>query len=138
MTDIPDTAELLDTARDALLAELVPGLSKEGRYTALMIANAMAIALRETRHGGDVERREAGVLRALLADVGSDAPSAAALPELREAVRRAIRAGAFDDGARSARITSALLRISADCVRISNPKALRDEPPAAEASSPAE
>ena len=70
MTDIPDAAELLDTARDALLAELVPGLSKEARYTALMIANAMAIATREARHGTDVasDERQHGVEASKLAD----------------------------------------------------------------------
>jgi hypothetical protein len=135
MTDIPDAGELLDTARDALLAELVPALSKEGRYTAAMIANAMAIATREARYGADVASREAGVLRALLAEVGSDAASGASLSELREASRRAIRAGAFD-AAHAARLTSALLRVAADWVGVSNPKALRDAPRDAQAAAP--
>jgi hypothetical protein len=136
MTDIPDAAELLDTARDALLAELAPALSKEGRYTAAMIANAMAIATREARHGAEVASREAGVLRALLADVGSDAASGASLSELREASRRAIRTGAFDDAAHAARITSALLRVAAGWVGVSNPKALRGAPNDAPPSAP--
>lgn len=128
MTDVPDAAELLDTARDALLGELVPGLSQEARYTALMIANAIAIATREARHGPDVASRERAALRALLAKAGCDPTSDATLPELREALRRAIREGGFDAPAHATAITPALLHVAADWVGVSNPKALRDAP----------
>ncbi|MGE5103954.1 MAG: DUF6285 domain-containing protein [Betaproteobacteria bacterium] len=134
MTDIPDAAELLDTARDALLAEIVPGLSKEARYTALMIANAMAIATREARRGRDVASGEREALRALLASAGRDAASVGTLPELREALRHAIRDGAFDAPRRAPQITAALLRVTADWVAVSNPKALRDASSEAETS----
>ena len=126
MTDIPDAAELLDTAREALLAEIVPELSKEARYTALMIANAMAIATREAWHGNDVASGERAALRALLASADRDATADAPLPELRDALRRAIRDGAFDAPQRATQITAALLRVAADWVGVSNPKALRD------------
>ncbi len=46
MNDISDAADLIATAREALLNELLPALAKEQRYVGLMIGNAMAIALR--------------------------------------------------------------------------------------------
>lgn len=48
----PDAHELLDIARSTLLEQLLPALPGELRYPALMIANAMAIAARESRLGG--------------------------------------------------------------------------------------
>ena len=53
MFEQPDAAELLAIARKTLLEELLPNLPKEQRYTALMIANAMAIAKREIETGVD-------------------------------------------------------------------------------------
>ena len=47
----PDAHELLDIARSTLLEQLLPALPGELRYPALMIANAMAIAARESRLG---------------------------------------------------------------------------------------
>src|SRR5690349_12820325 len=101
MSDISDAADLIATARDALLAELLPALPRERRYTGLMIANAMAIATREDRLGFDTARSEAARLRNLLADVGaSPARSADAveseLAMLRARIRDAIRDGLFD------------------------------------------
>lgn len=43
----PDGGELLATARHTLLDQLLPQLSGHCRYEALMVANAMAIAMRE-------------------------------------------------------------------------------------------
>ena len=126
MSDISDAADLIATARDALLAELLPALPKDRRYTGLMIANAMAIATREAWHGNDVASGERAALRALLASADRDATADAPLPELRDALRRAIRDGAFDAPQRATQITAALLRVAADWVGVSNPKALRD------------
>lgn len=50
MTGI-DAKSLLDIARQALLADIVPVLSGDARFKALMVANAMAIAAREVQHG---------------------------------------------------------------------------------------
>jgi len=77
MSDISDAADLIATARDALLAELLPALPKERRYTGLMIANAMAIAVREERLGFDAARSEAARLRNLLDAVGASPMRAA-------------------------------------------------------------
>ena len=53
MPDQPGAAELLAIARKTLLEELLPTLPKGQRYTALMSANAMAIAKREIETGVD-------------------------------------------------------------------------------------
>jgi len=120
-------SDLLGTAREALLGELLPALPAEHRYTARMIANAMAIVARELALGNDAHSREVACLRGLAADVASPAePEAAELPALRRTVAAAIRAGRFDDAARAAAITGTLLDVVADRVAISNPKALRE------------
>jgi hypothetical protein len=69
MKDISDAADLIATARDALLNDLLPRLPKDQRYTGLMIANAMAIALREQRSSADAMRDESGRLHKLLASI---------------------------------------------------------------------
>ena len=135
MKDIPEAADLLATARESLLADLLPALPKERRYDGLMIANVIAIAARELRLGGAAAQNEAARLAFLLDEI---APSSAARTEahsadlaaLRRAVCTAIRAGHFDDSARAALAAAELLRTLAERVAISNPKALRPEPPA--------
>jgi len=137
MRDISDAADLMTTAREALLSELLPALPKDRRYVGLMIANVMAIAAREHRLGFDAAQSEAARLRNLLeeqhdsrtAAAGSVSP--ADLPALRAAVRTAIRAGVFDSPPRAAALGAALLHTAADWVAISNPKALRGDPDAA-------
>jgi hypothetical protein len=46
MIERPDAADLLATARDVLLRELLPALPPERHYAARMVANAMSIAAR--------------------------------------------------------------------------------------------
>lgn len=52
LPDHPSGAALLDVARRALLDELAPALSGRQRYVALMVANAIGIAMREIEHIG--------------------------------------------------------------------------------------
>lgn len=131
MTDISDAADLIATAREALLSELLPALAKERRYLGRMIANAMAIAEREHRLGSDTARSEGARLRNVLSASGSPVGSSAVaasctdLIALRRAAAAAIRAGRFDDRASECRLVAELLRTAADRVAISNPKALR-------------
>ena len=132
MKDIADAADLLVTARDVLLRELLPALPKEHRYAGLMVANVMAIAAREQQTGLDVTRREIRQLRNLLAETGvvdfmSTADEASELPMLRRALCRAIRSDGFGDARREAALVAHLQRTAADWVAISNPKALRPE-----------
>ena len=134
MKDISDAPDLIATARDALLNDLLPSLQKDQRYTALMIANAMAIALREQRSSVDVNRDEVGRLHRLFAECAiavapSDGDSSSyELPVLRRTLCSAIRGGSFDDASRSAVLVAHLARTTAAWVAISNPKALRTDP----------
>ena len=134
MKDISDAADLIATARDALLNDLLPRLQKEQRYTGLMIANAMAIALREQTIGRRRRprrgRANSHAARQRAAPV-SRHRAAAAHDELRvlrrRSVQSAIRAGQFDDASRSPALVANLARTAADWVAISNPKALRTD-----------
>ena len=129
MKDISDAADLMTTAREALLRDLLPALSGERRYAALMIANGMAIAAREHRLGTDAARNEGARLRNLLADLqrsareGGGDPPTTDLPALRKVVCAAIRDGRFD--AHEQAVGAVLMHTAADWVAISNPKALR-------------
>ena len=129
MKDISDAADLMTTAREALLRDLLPALTGERRYAALMIANGMAIAAREHRLGTDAARNEAARLRNLLELVPHDHAakrddkSTGDLSALRTDVSAAIRAGAFDAHERA--VAHALAHTATDWVAISNPKALR-------------
>ncbi len=129
MRDISDAADLMTTAREALLRDVMPALSGERRYAALMIANGMAIAAREHRLGTDAARNEGARLRNLLADLQRSAmesdgdPPTTDVPALRKVVCTAIRDGRFD--AREQAVGAALMHTAADWVAISNPKALR-------------
>ncbi|WP_270936989.1 DUF6285 domain-containing protein [Falsiroseomonas oryzae] len=49
MLEKPDGADLLATAREVVLQELLPALPPEKAFAARMVANAIAIALREAK-----------------------------------------------------------------------------------------
>ena len=132
MKDISDALDLIATAREALLSDLLPKLQKDQRYTGLMIANALAIAQREQRSSMDVTRDEIGRLVDLLAQCGIAVPAgsdstAEELPVLRRALCSAIRGGRFDDASHATALLAHLDRTTADWVAISNPKALRTD-----------
>ena len=125
MKDISDAADLMTTAREALLRELLPVLPAEHRYSALMIANGMAIAAREHRLGTDAGQSETARLRNLLAHCALPIPPSDDAHALRRVVCSAIRDGRFDDPASATCLTQALMHTAEAWVAISNPKALR-------------
>jgi hypothetical protein len=55
MLEKPAAADLLATAREAVLKELLPALPPEKAVTARMVASAIAIALREAEAGMPTE-----------------------------------------------------------------------------------
>jgi len=102
MLEQPGAADLLATARDVVLKELLPALPPDKAFAARMVANAIAIALREA---------------------GADA-SALPAPDLA-ALSREIRAGAHDPGRPTHDETLAFLRAYARLrASVSAPKAL--------------
>ncbi|MCI3953255.1 MAG: hypothetical protein K0R53_2754, partial [Burkholderiales bacterium] len=118
-------SELLSIARETFTAQLLPALPESLRYTALMIANAMAIARREIETGEGSARAELRRLRVLF----SEAPSEPDANELRGTVAdynrrlvQAIRAGRYDSD--NAALLEHLRRTAAEKLAISNPKAL--------------
>jgi hypothetical protein len=144
MRDIPDAADLLATARDTLVNELLPLLPREQRYTGLMIANCLAVAAREQEKRSDAEDDELSGLRMLLNESGvarARADDAAAEHDTTRGrdgtggndstpMYDAIRAGSFDTGLRLPVLRAHLSKTASAWVAISNPKALRTDAPA--------
>lgn len=116
MLERPDAAGLLETAREVLLRELLPHLPESKRFEARMVANAMAIARRDTAADSAPALAR---LRALL-----DMPDAAPEALLRRLAAE-IRAGDRDPGrpgaAAAAEALAALTRLRCS---VSNPRAL--------------
>ncbi|MCW3474546.1 DUF6285 domain-containing protein [Limobrevibacterium gyesilva] len=114
-TEIPGGPDLLEIARQTLLDTVLPKLDGDARFKALMIANAMAIALRETRLGQD---EIAQAMQALAQAAGPDT----------WAVCHDIRTGRHDPGtAAHQKIGAALLALAQARCRISAPKALEGD-----------
>lgn len=129
MRDQPTGDQLLETARDLLRDELLPVLPGDKRHGALMIANAMAIALRQLKSGDEPERRELDSLKAILATRQSDLRQAngslmQALVDCNRSLCRMIRAGAADSGQFHDQVRSHLLETTRHRVAVSNPRYL--------------
>lgn len=130
MNSISDAADLIATAREALLNEVLPALPKDRRYAGLMIANVMAMAAREHAQGGSAQRDEAERLRTLL---GGFDPLATQtqdgtddeLRALRQTLSAAIRRGRFDDLPSRRALEAHIAQTATDWVAISNPKVMR-------------
>jgi hypothetical protein len=86
----PEGSALLREARRELLETLLPHLPEAQRYTARMVANAMAIAARELGAPAWDERADAAKLAAQIRAGACDAPAhrADVLQRLREITRR--------------------------------------------------
>ncbi len=122
MNDNPDAGELLAIARETLLEKLLPHLPDELRYDALMIANAMAIAVREQAAGDAPAQAELARVQTLLATCG-DPPAGASLTDCNDRLATHIRSGRFDNKERAA-LLDHLEKSTADKLAVANPKAL--------------
>ena len=98
--EAPEGPNLLATARDALLTEILPKLSGTDAFTARMIANAMAIAAREAAQNDAWVAEMRATMQRLTG--ATEAPD--------RAFAAAIRAGAFDLGSAHYAEAAALLR----------------------------
>ena len=127
MRDFPTGDQLLDTARTLLQESLIPALPAEKRHEALMIANAMSIAMRQLENGDEPDRRELTALSGLLSvgeahDAGADSHLREQLSVLNRRLCKSIRsgvAGSFRDAVREH-----LLEVARRRVQESNPKYL--------------
>ena len=112
--ELPDAAGLLEIALATLRAEVVPALEGDARFKALMVANAIAIALRET----ELHTEELRALRDEVAAFGGG--------DLARLCKE-IRAGGFDPGTEDHDALAAVLAAFADTrCRISAPKYLQE------------
>ena len=111
MLEKPGAADLLATARDVVLKELLPALPPDKAFAARMVANAMAIAARDAAQDG---AWEAAAL-ARMATLAGDPRAFAA----------AIREGRFDPGSAShAQAATLLDDITRARCAVSAPRAL--------------
>ncbi len=130
MREQPTGDQLLEAACSLLRDELLPALPSEKRHAALMIANAMGIAMRQLRNGDAPERQELAALeRILLAQPGKDAgpvPSDAQdrLLDLNRRLCLAIRQGHADSLNPNDSVRAHLLSVARHRVAESNPKYL--------------
>lgn len=129
MREQPEGQGLLTIARATLLEKVVPLLPQDQRYNALMVANAIAIAMRQWQAGDGWQQEELTRLQALL---GDDAPVAgqedlqAALVAANRALAQKIRTGAFDEPSQP--VIELLEWMAVQRVRESAPKALQVAP----------
>lgn len=68
-------ADLLQAAREALLGEVVPGLTGQQRYAALMVANALKMVERELAAAGDLRAADHAIQRFAGSAGGADEPA---------------------------------------------------------------
>lgn len=129
MRDQPTGEALLETARGILRDELLPALPAEKRHAALMIANAMGIAIRQLQHGDAADRAELDALRRILSLPAADgeAQGPNLRPLLIDGNRRLaewIRTGRADVGAPHQAVREHLFKVTRQKVAESNPKYL--------------
>ena len=127
MNDRPHAVELLKAAREAYTTGILPALPEALRYTALMVANAMAIAAREIAAGDAAARAECERLRALLPERSEGLAGEKlqrALEEYNQRLVHEIRAGRFDGKDRGV-LLEHLRRTTQEKLAVSNPKALQ-------------
>lgn len=107
----PQAPDLLATARDVLLNELLPALPPDKAFAARMVANAMAIAGREAAQDAGWEPQVLARMAALAGDP--------------RAFAAAIRAGGFDPGSAGHGAAAALLdELTRARCAVSAPRAL--------------
>ncbi|WP_075790836.1 DUF6285 domain-containing protein [Massilia putida] len=103
MREEPSGAALLQAATTLIREDLLAALPDDKRHNALMIANAMSIAMRQLEYGGVPEEGEMIALRELLGigagDGGTGTPMRAMLASLNRELAQRIRCGQADPGA---------------------------------------
>lgn len=119
----PGAADLLEVAREALVAQVVPALPEAQRYAALMAANALAIAGRDLR-AREAPSAELARIAALLAQAPPAAGDADALRDATARLAARIRAGGFDEGEARSRLLEHLRETTRERLAVSNPRAL--------------
>lgn len=118
MRDEPSASALLTLAREVLRERLLPHIPPEDRYSALMVANVMAIAARRIDIGDGPERRELERLKRIIDLDDEDLSPRQALEEGYRRLGSEIRNG---DLGRSRAVYDILMEQALEKVRESNP-----------------
>ncbi len=127
MRDAPDVDNLLVTARDSLLANVLPAVGPAQKREVLMIANALAIARRSLAAGDTPLRAELAALRRIYPPAAGDETQGLVLDDALAALNarlvRDIRGGVFDapGDARSA-VVALLKEVVVQKLRENRPK----------------
>lgn len=120
--EVPDAADLVSTARAAVLEALLPQLPQQAQYTARMVAHALGIVAREL-----AAPRCAGAagaeLVALAQAAGVSAPGNVPHDDLGITLAHAIRAGRFGEGPDRVRLHTALVAWTAARLGVTDPRA---------------
>ncbi|MCK9988827.1 MAG: hypothetical protein AzoDbin1_05299 [Azoarcus sp.] len=130
MRDEPTGEQLLDSARNVLREQLMPALPAASRHAALMIANAMSIAMRQLQNGDEPERAELRALEKILlagdgaGEAGAGTSMRARLKELNCRLSHWIRDGQADAGEIRDAVRAHLVQVARTKVGESNPKYL--------------
>ncbi|MNZ16747.1 hypothetical protein D3C78_337270 [compost metagenome] len=120
-----DARDLLATARELLLKQLLPALPESLHYETRMIASAMAMALREMELAPAIAQAEKETLVRL---PYLDGTAGLTLEQTRALVARNIRQGLYDEpGPAQERLLDALRAITRGQLRISNPKVVAND-----------
>ncbi len=120
MINRPETRDLLAEARQVLLDSLAPELSGERKYEALMIANAMGMAIREQeqQEAGEPEATDVMLSRFLAGPVLPEDPG-----QGEQTLARALRERVVDGGNRELR--EVLRAMTETRLKVNNPGYLK-------------
>ena len=117
MRDRPYAAQLLAEARRLLVEAVVPSVSSQTRYQALMIGKAMDLAERQLNASCEIEEMLEDRLRGIVQSDGS-------LPQLTSLLSHRIREGSFD---RSGEVYKFLRLVVAFKLQETNPPKVNDK-----------
>ncbi|MCY1278916.1 hypothetical protein D9M68_313600 [compost metagenome] len=121
----PNAIELLATARELLLQQLLPALPEALHYECRMVASTLAMAAREIERGAEAGRIEEGSLADVL---GLHGLAGLTAEDARTLLAQFIRQGMFDPpGKGRDALLQGLAGITRARLSISNPKVLADE-----------
>ena len=123
MLNAPDAANLLTIARETLLKSLLPMLPSDARYPALMIANAMAAAGRETAQREASNAAELAAFEEFYGEALTRGDPQERLHEFNRRLARDARVGRFE-GSGEMELRALLERQVRARLKVSNPKCL--------------
>lgn len=117
---LADSDDLLRTARSLLMEELLPQLPDSHRYRALMLANSLSIAQRQSTAAVDEE----GLLQQALQRLYPEGQEDDLYFRLQQELRGSAGDGAVD-GPRHQEIWQSLRQLTLANLAVSNPKVLK-------------